>query len=336
MKYLSLTFFVLVTTNLFSQVGGETVFAFLNLPTSPKQIALGGATLTNRNDVSQTLWNPSAVNTELDGDLAVNYVNYIADISVGSLSYAKSFNPKYGTAFLGIQYISYGDLERTEASGPEVLGVFSARDIAFSLGYGYQYKDISYGINVKYVTSKIDTYNSSAILFDVGATYIDPNSSFVASLVIRNSGKQLTTFLDREEEISENVILSAEYRLEHVPLKLFATIDDISNWDISEPNPTESDTDIETGEETEEEISEFANAFRHLSLGAELWPEKKLNIRIGYNHRRSQEFQLDETRTASGLSYGFGFNGKRIKFDYAFAKFQEGAKYSTFGLTLHL
>ena len=335
MKYIHILFLLFAFQGLFSQTGGETLYTFLNVPTSPKQVALGGVTLTSKNDVGQTLWNPSIVNEKMDGDLSVNYVNYIADISVGSLSYARSIDPKYGIAFLGVQYLNYGSIDRTDATGPDVLGTFSARDLAFTLGYGYTYESFSIGASAKYVSSKIDTYTSSAFLYDFGFTYMDPYEPYVVSLVVRNSGKQLTQFIETEEEITKNIILSMHYTLKHMPLRVYGAIDELNNWDISEPNPTNDKTDLD-GNVTSETISQIQNGLRHLSLGAELWPEKKLNLRIGYNHRRSQEYQLDQVKTKAGLSYGFGFNTKKIKFDYAFSKFQAGAKYSTFGLTLHL
>jgi len=335
MKFKIIFFFSLISLNLFSQTGGETLYAFLNTATSPKQIALGGVALTSKDDVSLALWNPSILNEKIEGDVSVNYVNYIANIAVGSLAYAKSINPKYGIAYLGIQYFNYGDLNRTDASGPTILGTFSARDIAFNLGYGYTYQDFNFGMSVKYVSSKIDVYSSSALLLDLGVTYTDPNSNLVITGVLRNFGKQLTPFVNNTETITENLLISASYQLEYVPLKFYATIDEINQWDISVANPTNSETDL-NGNTEEEEINLINNALRHVSGGVELWSGKKINLRLGYNHRKSQEFQLNEVRTRSGLSYGFGFNGKKIKFDYAFAKFQEGAKYSTFGLTLHL
>lgn len=325
----------MVFQSLFSQTGGETLYAFLNLPTSPKQVALGGVTLTSRNDVSQLLWNPSAINHQMEGDLSVNYVNYISDVNVGSMVFAKSIKPEYGIAFVAAQYLDYGDFDRTDASGSDVLGTFSSRDLSLSLGYGYIYKSLTFGASLKYVSSKIDVYTSTALLYDLGITYLKPNSSFVASLVIRNSGKQLTNFISTEENINNNVILSAEYTLEHMPLRVYGAIDELNNWDISESNPSRTETEI-NGDETEEKISNLSNALRHFSFGAELWPNKKFSARIGYNHRRAEEYQLAEVRTGSGLSYGFGINTKWVKFDYAYAKFQEGAKYSTFGLTLHL
>ncbi|MGY5353292.1 type IX secretion system protein PorQ [Wenyingzhuangia sp. IMCC45467] len=335
MKYIYILFSMLVSCSLYSQTGGETLYSFLNIPTSAKQVALGGVTLTSRDDVSQTLWNPSSVNTLMENDISFNYIKYISGINVGSLSYAKSINPKYGTAFLGIQYFDYGDFERTDASGPTVLGVFSASDISFNLGYGYTFQSVSFGASLKYISSKIDVYTSSALLYDLGITYIHPTKPMVMSLVLRNSGDQISAFIDDKELIRSNAIFSIEYRLEHVPIKIYGAVDELNNWDVSEPNPSRSKTDLENNV-TEESISDVNNALRHVSLGAELWPEKLISIRLGYNHRRSQEYQLNEVRTGAGLSYGFGINTKYLRFDYAYAKFQEGAKYSTFGLTLHL
>ncbi|MGY6647446.1 type IX secretion system protein PorQ [Wenyingzhuangia sp. IMCC45574] len=335
MKYRIVFVLTIMFQSLCAQTGGETLYPFLNIPTSPKQISLGGVTLTSKDDVSQLLWNPSIVNEEIDGDVAVNFVNYIADINVGSLVYARSIKPKYGIAFLGIQYLDYGKFNRTDASGPDILGTFSSRDLSINLGYGYRFDILSIGASVKYVTSKIDIYTSSALLYDFGLTFEDPNSSFIVSLVVRNSGKQLTQYIDREESVRSNVIIGFEYSLEHMPLRFYGTFDEINNWDISEPNPSQEKVDL-LGNVTSEKISPLENAFRHVSLGAELWPDKKFSARIGYNHRKAKEFQLQEVRTGAGLTYGFGINLKKIKFDYSFAKFQEGAKYSTFGLTLHL
>ncbi|MEN8824986.1 MAG: type IX secretion system protein PorQ [Wenyingzhuangia sp.] len=335
MKYIFFTLFVFFSSGLFSQTGGETLFAFLNTPTSAKQIALGGVTLTSRDDVSQTLWNPSSVNPKMDNDVSLNYVNYISGINVGSFSYAKAIDPKYGVAFLGIQYFNYGDFERTEATGPTVLGSFTARDVSFNFGYGYHLESVSIGASIKYVSSIIDTYTSTALLYDIGITYIDPLKPFLMSLVLRNSGSQLTSYINHEELIRNNVILSVEYRLEHVPIKIYGAIDELNNWEISTSNPSRSVTDLDNTVK-EESINDFQNALRHLSLGAELWPKRLISVRLGYNHRKSQEYQLNEIRTKAGLSYGFGFNTKHLRFDYAFAKFQEGAKYSTFGLTVHL
>jgi len=48
--------------NMFPQVGGESVYNFLNLTGSARQAALGGNVLTLLDDVNQPVWNPSTIN----------------------------------------------------------------------------------------------------------------------------------------------------------------------------------------------------------------------------------------------------------------------------------
>ena len=64
----------------FSQVGGESIYNFLNVPTSARQAALGGKVITILDDVNQGIWNPSTINLEMDNQLGVNYLNFLTDI----------------------------------------------------------------------------------------------------------------------------------------------------------------------------------------------------------------------------------------------------------------
>ena len=62
-KFLQLLFLIL-NVAIYAQVGGESVYQFLNLSTSARQIALGGEVLTLTDDVNQPTWNPSTINLE--------------------------------------------------------------------------------------------------------------------------------------------------------------------------------------------------------------------------------------------------------------------------------
>ena len=56
----------------FGQIGGKSVYQFLNLVTSPRQAALGGKVITIFDyDVNQALFNPATINPEMDGHLSV-------------------------------------------------------------------------------------------------------------------------------------------------------------------------------------------------------------------------------------------------------------------------
>ena len=71
---LILVFFT--TNNVVSQIAGESTYQFLNISSSPRQLALGGKVLTNFDyDVSQALYNPSVINKEMDNNIALNFFN---------------------------------------------------------------------------------------------------------------------------------------------------------------------------------------------------------------------------------------------------------------------
>ena len=75
-KIICIVFF-LASWQIFAQIGGQSVYQFLNLVTSPRQAALGGKVITfYDNDVNQGHFNPANINPEMDNNLALNYGNY--------------------------------------------------------------------------------------------------------------------------------------------------------------------------------------------------------------------------------------------------------------------
>jgi hypothetical protein len=74
---------------------------------------------------------------------------------------------------------------------------------------------------------------------------------------------------------------------------------------------------------------------RHLIIGAELFPKKGFNFRVGYNFRRSEELRILEQRAFSGICVGLGLKMGRIKFDYSYSRYTLAANTSLFGLTIN-
>ena len=67
MKNTLLTIILFTTISVFSQIAGESTYQFLNISSSPRQLALGGKTITNFDyDVSQALYNPAVINSDMD------------------------------------------------------------------------------------------------------------------------------------------------------------------------------------------------------------------------------------------------------------------------------
>ncbi len=322
--------------SLVSQIGGEPIYNFLNVPTSARQAALGGEVLTLYDDVNQPVWNPSVINKGLHNHLAVNYLNFLADINYGSVSYAHIFNRSIGAIHANATYVNYGNFIGADERGYET-GKFSAGDFAFSLGYAYRLPKtkIYAGANLKFIQSKLENYTSNGMAFDFGLTYYDDNSPYVFSVVVRNLGYQFNVFDEKREKLPLEIALGASYKLTNVPLTWYININHLQRWKIAVPNPSDSKTTLD-GRTTPVSISVFDNALRHFTLGAELFPNSGFNIRLGYNFRRGKELKLTERRTFAGITAGFGLKTGRFKFNYAFTKYHPVSNTSTFSIEINL
>ena len=57
---------------------------------------------------------------------------------------------------------------------------------------------------------------------------------------------------------------------------------------------------------------------------------------IGYSFKRASELELQNVRSFSGLSFGFGVNMRRFKFNYALSRVHSASNVNTFGLEIDL
>lgn len=328
---------MLVTPFVFSQIGGESTYQFLNLVSSPRQAALGGKVITFYDyDVSQALFNPASINDDMDSQLALNYTSYLGGIGYGTASYAYTVDRRTKTFHGGVTYINYGNFDGYDESGMST-GSFSGSEAALSLGYAFNipWTDFYLGTNIKFITSRLEQYSSFGMALDIGAIYINEKSGFQAAVAIRNVGMQITTYAGQNESLPLELDFGMSQQLENVPIRWHMTIENIQTWNIAEPNPARVVTDL-NGNQTDEKIGFFNNAFRHLILGVELFPDKGFNIRLGYNFRRAEELKILEQRNFSGLSFGVGLKMKKIRFSYSHARYSSAANTSFFGLNIDL
>jgi len=319
-----------------AQVGGTKIFNFLNITTSARQAAMGGEVLTLNDDVNQPMWNPATINKFMDNKIALNYVNYLTDINMGSLSFAHLINRRFGTIHGSVQYIDFGKFIGADENGVET-GEFTSRDLAISVGYAYNipWTNFYVGSNVKFLSSKIENFTSQGVALDFGVYYYTDLRPYSFTAVIRNVGYQISPFDEQRENLALEIAVGASYKLQDVPLEWHLTISNLQQWNISVPNPSDSQTDLD-GNVNSNSVSFLNNAFRHVVIGGEFFPDKAFNLRFGYNFRRAAELKLNETRTFAGITAGFGLKMGRMKLDYAFTKYHPADNTSTFTLRIDL
>ncbi|MFY0629736.1 MAG: type IX secretion system protein PorQ [Flavobacteriaceae bacterium] len=331
-----LIFLTLFSLPTYSQVGGDAVFQFLSLSSSSRQIALGGEALTLTNDVNQPIWNPSVINAELDRQLSINYTSYLAGINIGSASYAHVISRRFGTIHGSIKYLNYGTLIEADVDGNET-GTFKASDIAVSAGYAFNlpWTNFYMGFNAKLINSTISNFTSSGIAGDIAILYNSPYKPYTFTIVARNIGTQIKSFDGTNERLPFKVAIGGSYKLKHVPLRWHVTLDNLQQWNVAVPNPSNQTSDLD-GNVTEEKISFLTNAIRHLVIGGELFPDSGFNLRFGYNFRRASELKLQNARTFSGISFGLGIKMNKMRFNYAFSKYHAATSTSTFSIQFDL
>lgn len=329
-------FLLLICSVSFGQIGGQDIYQFLNLVTSPRQAALGGKVLTLYDeDVNQAHFNPAAINAEMDNKLSLNYGNYYGEVAYGTASYAYTLDRHVQTFFGGVNYINYGTFEGRDETGA-ITGDFTGSEVALSFGYAYNIPstDVYIGASVKVISSMLESYTSWGAAADIGAIYVNEDSGLNLALSLRNMGTQITTYAGERETLPFEILAGVSQELENVPIRWHLTLENLQQWDVAFSNPARAVGTIDGGEE-EERVSFFNNALRHVIFGIELFPRKSFNIRLGYNFRRSEELRILEQRNFSGISAGFGLRIKKLKFNYSYSRYTLAANTSLFGLTIN-
>jgi len=337
LKKTFLFYLILLSAMGFSQIGGKYVYQFLNLAQSPRQAALGGKTVTVVDfDVNQAFYNPATINAEMHNRLSTSYGNYFGEVSYGTAAYAYTYDRHLQTFHAGISYINYGKFEGRDDLG-NLTSDFTGSEAALSVGYAYNlpWTDVYIGANAKLISSTLESYNSWGAAIDLGFLYIDEPNDINYGFTVRNLGFQIRPYEDTREKLPLSIDAGISQLMENVPLRWHLTFENLQQWNIAFSNPNRAEGSLD-GTSQEEKVSFFNNALRHVIVGAELFPQKGFNIRLGYNFRRSEELRIIEQRSFSGISVGFGIKFGKIKFDYSYSRYTAAANTSLFGLMIDL
>lgn len=319
-----------------AQVGGQHVYQFLGMVTSPRQAALGGKVITiYDNDVNQAHFNPATINAAMNNRLSLNYGSYYGEVTYGTAAYAYTWDRHVQTFHAGVNYVNYGTFEGYDENGVATSD-FTGSEIALSAGYAYNipFSDFYVGGNLKLISSTLETYNSFGAAIDLGAIYVNEDNGLNLALSLRNMGTQLTTYAETRETLPFEVMAGISQKLENVPIRWHLTLENLQQWNVAFSNPARAEGTLDGGTQ-EEKVSVFNNALRHVIIGAELFPDKGFNIRVGYNFRRGEELRVLEQRHFSGISAGFGLRVNRLKFNYSYSRYTLAADTSLFGLTIN-
>ena len=300
-------FSVITLTNAQRQAG--KTYEFLDLPSTARSVAIGGnQAIVGTDEVGFCFQNPAALRDTLHQSVALNACLLPQGIVSGTGIYAHKVE-NIGTFAAGVQYINYGQFDRTDEDWNE-LGTFGAQEAAIYLSCARQLTpSLRVGATLKPIFSSFDKYRSFGIAMDMGAYYTMLEGDLQAGLVIRNVGGQITAYDDDGDHKSLNtdMRIGVAYKLEHAPIRITTSLKDIFHWKISTDN--------------DNKISFADNLMRHLIFGVEFMPIRNFFVGAGYDQRQRKETRAASSGGAAGFSWGCGLRVYKIDIAYGYRKY---------------
>ncbi|MBF90529.1 MAG: hypothetical protein CMP75_02045 [Flavobacteriales bacterium] len=332
-KYL--LFLVLLPTLLLAQTGGKTTYQVLQFPVSSRMSVLNNPIAIWGSDLNLGIYNPALLNPKMKDGLALNFVDYFSDINMVSAAYAFPFKDA-GTVGVSIQSLSLGKFTYTNEQAEE-LGFFRANEQLLTTGFGKQLHDKwSIGGAVKFLFSDLESYQSFGMATDLGATYLNRESQFAASVLAQNIGRQITSYNGTNEPLSFEVKLGLSKKLEHLPFRFSIGYNHLETWDLTyHYNPTVT-TDPITGEKVVNSASFGQKLFRHFTTSGELSIGKYLQLRMGYDAQRRHELTVNSFLGMVGFSWGIGIKVSHFYINYGRASYHLAGAPNYFSLNTNL
>ncbi|MFN6037758.1 MAG: type IX secretion system protein PorQ [Bacteroidota bacterium] len=339
MKLFAFCFFSLALS--FAQPGGEGVYKFLDLPVPSRTSALGGNTISLKDDdITLSFQNPALLTQSCSNQVAMAFVDYFADIKYGYGAYSRSFN-KIGNFGAAMHYVNYGNFTSADEYG-KINGTFSAADYSFNLSYCREIDStVTFGTTLKTIYSKYERYSSIGNALDIGATYHSFKNGLTCALLLKNIGYQWRSYSQNiTESLDFTSQISISKKMKKAPFRINLAYQFLEKWDLTYTNPENPEQTVDpfTGEEIKEKkFNKFMDKLgRHIVASSEILISKNFNLRIGYNYMRAADMKLNDRRGWGGLTFGFGFKVYKFHISYARANYHAAGGSNHFTLSARL
>ncbi len=165
---------------------------FLKIGVGARYNALGEASVAAVDNIYSMYWNPAGLTYVNDNEIAFTYVNYLLDISLNYVAYARN-HPDLGAFGASIVILSMGDQEITTELEQEGTGeTYDVSSYAFQLSYARQLTaQFSFGGSIKYIGEKIYREESRGFAFDFGTLLYTGFRSLRLGMNIANLGPEM-------------------------------------------------------------------------------------------------------------------------------------------------
>ena len=278
---------------------GSKGLSFLKIGLGARAGALGEAYVALANDATAPLWNPAGLNHADGSDVLFVHNQWFQDIRSEFVGTALNFG-KDGFGF-GFLMNTVGEIENRAPETGQLVGTFSAYDVAFVGAYARRIRDrLSLGLTLKFLYEKMHVYSTSGFALDLGLRASPWIENLSLGAAVQNIGK-MGALRDEDIPLPFTVKAGLAYTVEAHPFDghLLLTAD-------------------------VNKASDYGTTF-HTGL------EYSLNRRIAL--RGGHQWGRDERSFSAGI--GLAFNMYRLDYAYTPFDYDLGDTHRlTFGISL--
>lgn len=306
---------------------------FLNIGAGARGLAMGGAVISNQDDVYSPMWNPAGLNSiQKDWQGAAMHAEYFESIAkYDYLAYAKVLEDNGGVFGISIVRLGVDNILNTtqmiDSEGNidyDKITKFSQADYAGIISYAFNpagNQNLDVGINAKIVYRSVGKFASGfGFGFDIGAIYRADNGWNYGAM-LRDATTTVNFWKVNQEELS-TIVNGEEFnpapkdKMELTMPKLNAgvskTFDLSSNINVL----PEAGINVDFAKTAALISTEIASITPY--VGAELAYQKMIFVRLGVNRFQNITDIEDAKRKVSFQpSAGIGIRYRGLTLDYA-------------------
>ncbi len=267
---------------------GTSAFPFLKIPVGARAVAMGGAFTGLANDESSLYYNPAGIVGLGQHRYILGYHNYFVDMQSGFAGYIREVKRDYYLAGYA-SYLNFGEFIEADEFG-QVTGDFSGGDLLLAVTGAMQYNhSFAFGATMKFIYESLHDYSSTGFAIDLGAKYSSDRKRYNAGFAIQNIGKQLSALGEEKYRLPLTFRGGGAVVPKGLPMTISADL----------IIPVDNDPVF--------------------ALGGEYFEFKPVYLRMGWNSFGSNYRADDSDDKWAGLSFGVGFDIKKMQISYVFS-----------------
>ncbi len=185
---------------------GGTALQSLNLRTTSRAEALGGAMTASGDDLSSLASNPATLSRMKYPEAVFSQAMLFQDMKFSYLAYAQP--TRWGMPAFEYMNLSYGDFDNVDRSG-QTVGTQSPKDSYFGFGWSTKHykrsntgdysehrtgglKNFDVGVNARYFKSDLGSASASGLSLNLGTLYKTPLRGVSVGLAVNNLGSAVS------------------------------------------------------------------------------------------------------------------------------------------------